>query len=111
MEIRLLSSRESVILPVIFKNPRSGAPPGYDIATTAHKAETAVLIDAPKAPEEKAAFDRELKFEVREEAGVVQLQVIDARDGRVVRKVPADEVLKFIETMKKKIYDRVDVRV
>ena len=60
-------------------------------------------------------FDRELKYEVLEDAGVVQLQVIDSSDGTVVRKVPADEVIKFLETVKKKINDpmydpdRVDV--
>jgi hypothetical protein len=54
-------------------------------------------------------FGRELKYEVLEDAGVVQIQVIDAADGRVVRKIPADEVIKFILAMKEKIDDRVDV--
>jgi uncharacterized FlaG/YvyC family protein len=54
-------------------------------------------------------FDRELIFEVLEDVGVVQIQVIDANDGRVVRKIPADEVLKLIRAMKEKIDDRVDV--
>jgi uncharacterized FlaG/YvyC family protein len=54
-------------------------------------------------------FDRELKYEVLEDAGVVQIQVIDANDGRIVRKIPADEVIKFILAMKEKIDDRVDV--
>jgi uncharacterized FlaG/YvyC family protein len=54
-------------------------------------------------------FDRELKYEVLEDAGIVQIQVIDANDGRVVRKIPADEVIKFIQAMKEKIDDRVDV--
>jgi uncharacterized FlaG/YvyC family protein len=54
-------------------------------------------------------FDRKLKYEVLEDVGVVQIQVIDSRDGRVVRKVPADEVIKFIQAMKEKIDDRVDV--
>jgi hypothetical protein len=48
-------------------------------------------------------FDRELKYEVLEDAGVVQIQVIDANDGRIVRKIPADEVIKFILAMKEKI--------
>ncbi|MDR1622665.1 MAG: flagellar protein FlaG [Synergistaceae bacterium] len=54
-------------------------------------------------------FGRELKYEVMEDAGVVQIQVIDAADGRVIRKIPADEVIKLIEAMKEKIDDRVDV--
>jgi uncharacterized FlaG/YvyC family protein len=56
-----------------------------------------------------STFDRKLKYEVLEDAGVVQIQVIDANDGRVVRKIPADEVIKFIKAMKEKIDDRVDV--
>jgi hypothetical protein len=54
-------------------------------------------------------FDRKLKYEVLEDAGVVQIQVIDAADGRVIRKIPADEVIKLIEAMKEKIDDRVDI--
>jgi uncharacterized FlaG/YvyC family protein len=56
-----------------------------------------------------SVFDRELKYELQEEAGVVQIQVIDSRDGRVVRKIPADEVIKFLELMKTNFDDRVDV--
>jgi uncharacterized FlaG/YvyC family protein len=62
-----------------------------------------------KAADLLSLFDRELKYEILEEAGVVQVQVIDARDGRVVRKVPSDEVVKFIEALRNKIDDRVDV--
>jgi uncharacterized FlaG/YvyC family protein len=54
-------------------------------------------------------FDRRLKYEVLEDAGIVQIQVIDANDGRVVRKIPADEVIKFIQAVKEKMDDRVDV--
>ncbi|MDR1379565.1 MAG: flagellar protein FlaG [Synergistaceae bacterium] len=54
-------------------------------------------------------FDRELKYEILEEAGVVQIQVIDSRDGKVVRKVPADEVIKFLAALKEQIDDRVDI--
>jgi hypothetical protein len=54
-------------------------------------------------------FDRELKYEVQEDAGVVQIQVIDTNDGGVVRKIPADEVIKIIEAIKEKLDERVDV--
>jgi uncharacterized FlaG/YvyC family protein len=54
-------------------------------------------------------FGWELKYEVLEDAGVVQIQVIDAADGRVVRKIPADEVIKLIEAIKEKMDERVDV--
>jgi uncharacterized FlaG/YvyC family protein len=56
-----------------------------------------------------STFDRELKYEVKDDAGVVQIQVIDSRDGRVVRKIPADEVIRFLEHMKEQIDDRVDI--
>ena len=62
-----------------------------------------------KTTELLSTFDRELKYEVKADADVVQIQVIDSRDGRVVRKIPADEVIKFIEHMKDQIDDRVDV--
>jgi uncharacterized FlaG/YvyC family protein len=127
MEVRLLSPRE----PVSFEQTRSGTPPGAAAAPA--KTDAAPPLDTPKAKiaetedetvfdretvteltertaELLSIFDRELKYEVLEEAGVVQIQVIDARDGRVVRKVPADEVVRFVEAMKKKIDDRVDVR-
>jgi uncharacterized FlaG/YvyC family protein len=48
-------------------------------------------------------FDRKLKYEVLEDAGTVQIQVIDVRDGRVVRKIPADEVVKFIESLREQL--------
>jgi uncharacterized FlaG/YvyC family protein len=54
-------------------------------------------------------FDRELKYEVIEDAGMVQIQVIDTRDGRVVRKIPADEVVKFIEGLREQLDDHMDV--
>ena len=53
--------------------------------------------------------DRGLKFEMIEEAGVYQVQVIDMTDGRVVRKVPADEVLKMIAHLNEQMSDHVDV--
>jgi uncharacterized FlaG/YvyC family protein len=54
-------------------------------------------------------FDRKLKYEILEDSGIVQMQVIDASNGRVVRKIPADEVIKFIKAVKEQIDDRVDV--
>jgi uncharacterized FlaG/YvyC family protein len=54
-------------------------------------------------------FDRELKYEVLEDAEMVQIQVIDARDGHVIRKIPADEVVRFIEALREQLDDHVDV--
>lgn len=57
-----------------------------------------------------SALDRNLKFEVIDDAGVVQIQVIDSTDGRVVRKIPSDEVLKLVAHIKEKMSERVDVK-
>ena len=55
------------------------------------------------------AFDRSVKYELKEDAGVYQLQVIDMSDGRVVRKIPPDEVLRILEHLKEQLDDHVDV--
>ncbi len=55
-------------------------------------------------------LDRNLKFEVVDDAGIVQIQVIDSSDGRVVRKIPSDEVLKLVSYIKEKMSERVDVK-
>jgi uncharacterized FlaG/YvyC family protein len=55
-------------------------------------------------------LDRDLKFEVHEDSGIVQIQVIDTTDGRVVRKIPADEVLKLVSQIRERMSERVDVR-
>jgi uncharacterized FlaG/YvyC family protein len=56
-------------------------------------------------------LDRDLKFEIHEDAGIVQIQVIDTNDGRIVRKIPADEVLKLVSQIREKMSERLDVRV
>ena len=53
--------------------------------------------------------DRGLKFEMVEDADMYQLQVIDMSDGRVVRKIPPDEVMELITHLKEQISDHVDV--
>jgi uncharacterized FlaG/YvyC family protein len=44
-----------------------------------------------------SAFDRTLKFEYRKEADVYQVSVIDTAKDEVVRKIPPDEVVRFME--------------
>ena len=53
--------------------------------------------------------DRGLKYEMVEDSDVYQLQVIDMTDGRVVRKVPPDEVMNMIKHLKEQLSDHVDV--
>ena len=53
-------------------------------------------------------LDRELKFEAIKEAGLVQIHVIDRRDGSVVRKIPSDEIVELIEIVKERLSDPLD---
>ena len=130
MEVRF-----SEALP-LEKAIKSGAPPGPPLIIVPSQTETPQVesvnakilksaAEAEKNPQARddetvvdlvekttellSAFDRELKYEVKSDAGVVQIQVIDSRDGRVVRKIPADEVIKFIEHLKSQIDDRIDL--
>ena len=57
-----------------------------------------------------SVFDRNLKFEVIKDAGILQIQVIDSRDGTVMRKIPPDEVVKVVTHIKEKMSDNMDVR-
>ena len=44
--------------------------------------------------------NRKLKFEYREEADVFQISVVDD-DGEVIRKIPADGILRVIENLER----------
>ena len=44
-------------------------------------------------------FGRNLKFRYRKEADVYQVEVIDAESKEVVRKIPSDEMVRFIENI------------
>jgi uncharacterized FlaG/YvyC family protein len=92
-----------------FSSPLEAVNDASGVETPMEEDYELLVTQMDQAADLLSLFDRELKYEVLEGAGVVQLQVIDAHDGRVVRKVPADEVIKFILAMKEKIDDRVDV--
>ena len=53
--------------------------------------------------------DRGLKFEMVDDADMYQMQVIDMSDGRVVRKIPPDAVMKMITYMKEQLSDHLDM--
>lgn len=44
---------------------------------------------------------RHLKYEVIDEAAIVQVSVINSEDGTIVRKVPPDKVVDFVERIRK----------
>jgi len=57
-----------------------------------------------------AVFDRSLKFEYRKEADVYQVSVIDTSSDEVVRKIPPDEVVRFIERIKDLFGAMIDIQ-
>jgi uncharacterized FlaG/YvyC family protein len=55
---------------------------------------------ASKIAERLSNMNRRLKFEYREEADVFQITVVDEED-EVVRKIPADSILRVIENLER----------
>ena len=53
--------------------------------------------------------NRHLKYEVIDEAGLIQVQGIDTLDGNIVRKIPADEIVKLISRIRETLDERLDV--
>ena len=72
--------------------------------------EDAVSSAVDRANRLSAAFDRGLKFEYRAQAGVFQVSVIDTSRDEVVRKIPPDEVVRFIERVKDLFGALIDVQ-
>jgi len=55
------------------------------------------------------AFDRSLKYEYKKEADVYQVSVIDTSKDEVVRKIPPDEVVRFMENIRELFGALLDV--
>ena len=53
--------------------------------------------------------DRHLKYEVIEEADMVQIQVVNNEDGQVGRRIPADEIVAMVKQIHKALSERLDV--
>ena len=53
--------------------------------------------------------NRHLKYEVIEEADMVQIQVVNNEDGQVVRRIPADEIIEMVKQIHKALSERLDV--
>lgn len=73
--------------------------------TTAPRAKESLKEENVKQAVEQAndlaaMFDRSLKFEYRKEADIYQVSVIDTAKDEVVRKIPPDEVVRFMENIK-----------
>ena len=53
---------------------------------------------------------RKIKYEVIEEADLVQIQVIDTDNGNIVRKIPADEIVELVKKLHDILSGRLDVK-
>lgn len=59
-----------------------------------------VMRAAENANEIAAMFGRNLRFEYKEEAGLMQVTVTDTDKDEVIRKIPSDEMVRFVEHIK-----------
>lgn len=64
-----------------------------------------------KAEEVAQAFDRQIRFRFREEANEFQVEVLekDGSEERVIRKIPPDSVINFIEHVQEMFGALIDV--
>ncbi|WP_342449228.1 flagellar protein FlaG [Acetomicrobium sp. S15 = DSM 107314] len=62
-----------------------------------------------KAEEMARIFDRSLRFEYVEEAGMYQVHVIDTVRDEVIRKIPPDELIRFIAYINEMLGALLDV--
>ena len=53
---------------------------------------------------------RKIKYEVIDEADLVQIQVIDTDDGKIIRKIPADEIVELVKKLHDILSERLDVK-
>lgn len=61
----------------------------------------------------RASERRHLKYEVIDDADIVQISVINSGDGTVIRKVPPDKIVSFIRKVKEensKRNNKIDIR-
>ncbi len=90
----------------------SGKAPISDLSSA--KAPSVGEEDLRKAVEKanklSGLFERSLKFEYRKEADIYQVSVLDTTKDEVVRKIPPDEVVRFIETVNEMFGSLLDMR-
>ena len=55
---------------------------------------------------DKASEMRHLKYEVIKDADIVQISVINSKDGTIIRKVPPDKVVGFVRKVREKKSER-----
>ncbi len=55
---------------------------------------------------DRAAAMRHLRYEVIEDADIVQVSVINSEDGMIIRKVPPDKMVEFARKFREKTTER-----
>ena len=53
---------------------------------------------------------RKIKYEVIEEADLVQIQVIDEDEGKIIRKIPSDEIVELVKKIHEVLSGWLDVK-
>lgn len=53
---------------------------------------------------------RHLEYELVTDANMVQVHVVNNKDGSIVRKVPADDIIELVKRIQNLLSDRMDVR-
>lgn len=57
----------------------------------------------------KVGAKRHLKYDVIDDAAIVQVSVINSEDGTIVRKFPPDQVVEFVRTFKRSRAARLNI--
>jgi len=68
-------------------------------ATTAEVDEKILREDLDKAERVASVFGRKLRFNIQKEADLVQIEVLDAEQDKVIRKIPPDQVVRMVERL------------
>ena len=54
-------------------------------------------------------FNRDLRFETHSKTGIVQISIIDRKDGKVIKQIPPDSVLDMITRIREILGSLMDV--
>jgi flagellar protein FlaG len=55
-------------------------------------------------------FNRDLRFETHSKTGIVQISVVDRKDGKVVKQIPPDSVLDMIIRIREILGSLIDIK-
>lgn len=59
----------------------------------------------------RAGEKRHLRYEVIEDADIVQISVINSEDGTIVRKVPSDKVVGLVKKIRERRKQKLDMKI